>query len=79
MHVYRDWANSNDMSRSQNNDDTANEIERSSSVEHKFPVKLHYMLEDMEKDGLDHVMAWQPHGRCFIVHKPREMEKVLNL
>lgn len=32
-----------------------------------FPVKLHLMLNLIEKDGLDHIVGWQPHGRAFIV------------
>jgi len=28
-----------------------------------FPARLHYMLEELEKDGLSHVVSWQPHGR----------------
>jgi hypothetical protein len=38
--------------------------------EQNFPVKLHYMLSDMEADGLAHIVSWQPHGRSFTVHKP---------
>jgi hypothetical protein len=37
-----------------------------------FPVKLHDMLDQIEADGLGHVVSWQPHGRCFVVHKPKE-------
>eukprot|EP00592_Proboscia_alata_P008468 CAMPEP_0194363418 /NCGR_PEP_ID=MMETSP0174-20130528/11213_1 /TAXON_ID=216777 /ORGANISM="Proboscia alata, Strain PI-D3" /LENGTH=765 /DNA_ID=CAMNT_0039136801 /DNA_START=112 /DNA_END=2406 /DNA_ORIENTATION=+ len=36
-----------------------------------FPLKLHQMLNDVNKDGLSHVVSWQPHGRCFIVHLPK--------
>ena len=51
-----------------------------SKVKHKakggvvvqFPVKLHAMLDKIEADGLAHVVSWQPHGRCFVVHKPKE-------
>jgi len=28
-----------------------------------FPVKLHYMLADVEKDGLDDIISWHVHGR----------------
>ena len=53
---------------------------KSGHLEQNFPVKLHYMLSDMQSDGLDHIIAWQPHGRCFIVHKPQAFaEKVLPL
>ncbi|KAL3781220.1 hypothetical protein HJC23_003537 [Cyclotella cryptica] len=37
-----------------------------------FPVKLHSMLDAIERDGYAHVVSWQPHGRCFVVHKPKE-------
>mmetsp|Transcript_4733 Transcript_4733/g.6899 ORF Transcript_4733/g.6899 Transcript_4733/m.6899 type:complete len:389 (-) Transcript_4733:79-1245(-) len=37
-----------------------------------FPVKLHSMLDMIEADGLAHVVSWQPHGRCFVVHKTKE-------
>jgi HSF-type DNA-binding len=35
-----------------------------------FPRKLHYVLEEMENDGLSHIASWAPHGRCFMIHKP---------
>lgn len=35
-----------------------------------FPLKLHEVLKNIEKDGLADVVSWQPHGRCFVVHKP---------
>ena len=48
--------------------------------ESNFPVKLHYMLSDMEADGLDHIVSWQPHGRSFTVNNPKEfVEKILPL
>lgn len=37
-----------------------------------FPVKLHSMLDAIERDGFANVVSWQPHGRCFVVHKPKE-------
>lgn len=37
-----------------------------------FPVKLHDMLDRIETDGLTNVISWQPHGRCFVVHDPKE-------
>jgi len=41
-------------------------------VSSPFPMKLHEMLDDIERDGYGHVVSWQPHGRCFIVRKPKE-------
>lgn len=37
-----------------------------------FPVKLHSMLDMIEADGLANVVSWQPHGRCFVVHRTKE-------
>jgi len=37
-----------------------------------FPMKLHLMLSDVEKDGTSHIISWQPHGRCFVVHMPKD-------
>jgi hypothetical protein len=37
-----------------------------------FPEKLHYMLSKMDEEEGTGIVAWQPHGRCFTVHKPRE-------
>jgi len=45
---------------------------RRGGVSVAFPVKLHTVLEQVEVDGLSHVISWQPHGRCFVVHKPKE-------
>jgi len=35
-----------------------------------FPLKLHEMLNSVEADACSHIVSWQPHGRCFVVHKP---------
>jgi hypothetical protein len=45
---------------------------RRGGVSVAFPMKLHAMLDQIEKDGLAHVISWQPHGRCFVVHKPKQ-------
>eukprot|EP00581_Thalassiosira_minuscula_P014363 CAMPEP_0183729642 /NCGR_PEP_ID=MMETSP0737-20130205/30800_1 /TAXON_ID=385413 /ORGANISM="Thalassiosira miniscula, Strain CCMP1093" /LENGTH=435 /DNA_ID=CAMNT_0025961881 /DNA_START=405 /DNA_END=1712 /DNA_ORIENTATION=- len=37
-----------------------------------FPTKLHAMLSKAEQEGFSDVVSWQPHGRCFLVHKPKE-------
>ena len=39
-------------------------------VQTPFPVKLHDMLDEIERDGHADVVSWQPHGRCFVVRKP---------
>jgi len=42
-----------------------------------FPLKLHYMLLSTAQEGMEHVVSWQPHGRCFVVHKPEEFTRML--
>ena len=45
-----------------------------------FPEKLHKMLSNIEEDGYGHIISWQPHGRCFAVHNPKEfVEQVMPL
>jgi hypothetical protein len=36
-----------------------------------FPPRLHEMLEMVQEEGLEHIVSWQPHGRCFLVHDPK--------
>lgn len=52
----------------------------SRSDSENFPVKLHYMLSELEEDGLSQIVSWQPHGRCFLVHNhPRFVTEILPL
>lgn len=36
-----------------------------------FPQRLYKMLSEADQ-GFAHIVSWSPHGRCFIVHKPKE-------
>lgn len=42
-----------------------------------FPIKLHEMLNQVEMDGFSHVVSWQSHGRCFVIHRPRIFKEIL--
>jgi HSF-type DNA-binding len=43
-----------------------------------FPTKLHQCLTELERAGLGHIASFQPHGRCFLVHRQEEfVQKVL--
>ena len=33
-----------------------------------FPFKFFKMLLQIDKEGLSHIVSWQPHGRCFKLH-----------
>lgn len=43
-----------------------------------FPWKLHEMLDDSSKEHNEEIVGWCPHGRSFIVHKPKIfVEKIM--
>ena len=42
-----------------------------------FPIKLHEILNKVEKDGYNHVISWQPHGRSFKIHKQDEFAQLI--
>jgi hypothetical protein len=67
VHNYHDHANDADE-----NDDEEEPHRRRGGVSIAFPLKLHAVLDQVEADGLASVISWQPHGRCFVVHKPKE-------
>jgi hypothetical protein len=70
QHNYHDHASDAEM--------TADfEEELRGSANSPFPTKLHEMLERVEEDGNSHIISWQPHGRCFVVHKPELFKTIL--
>jgi hypothetical protein len=87
VHDYHDYASEvekGEESAGNLHDQHLEEHTPSSSMsnggEQNFPVKLHYMLNELEKDGMDDIVSWQPHGRCFLVHKQQQfVEQVLPL
>lgn len=46
-------------------------------VQVTFPEKLFMMLDDAEEQDFASIVSWQPHGRCFVVHKPREFVEMV--
>ena len=39
-----------------------------------FPVKLHDALSEIEADGKEQIVSWQPHGRAFKIHNQEAFE-----
>jgi hypothetical protein len=85
VHDYHDYAsevekpeeNLGDLHHQHMEEHSQSSMNRS---EQNFPVKLHYMLNELEKDGMGDIVSWQPHGRCFLVHKQqRFVQHVLPL
>jgi HSF-type DNA-binding len=63
QHHYRD--------RSAEIDDGTSNANIRGGVLLRFPVILHAVLDAVERDGFSEVFSWQPHGRCFIIHRPK--------
>jgi len=45
---------------------------RSERAGSNFPIKLFDLLTSLEAQGLDHIVSWAPHGRCFVVRNQEE-------
>jgi hypothetical protein len=67
VHNYHDHAND-----SEDHEADPTGERRRGGVSVPFPQKMHSVLDEVERDGLSNVIAWQPHGRCFVIHKPKE-------
>jgi HSF-type DNA-binding len=76
QHSYKDHSRESESKADESKADEVN-CHRS---DQNFPVKLHYMLTELKEDGLSHIVSWQPHGRCFLVHDRKEFaERILPL
>mmetsp|Transcript_48670 Transcript_48670/g.139944 ORF Transcript_48670/g.139944 Transcript_48670/m.139944 type:complete len:346 (-) Transcript_48670:218-1255(-) len=70
VHNYHDHANDNRA-------DYQEEHPARGGVTTPFPLKLHEMLLSTAREGMEDIVSWQPHGRCFLVHKPKEFVELL--
>jgi HSF-type DNA-binding len=69
VHAYRDHAQEEDPSGVRNSETFSTAL---------FPMRLHELLKENERAGLEHIVSWAPHGRCFMIHRPHEfVAKVL--
>jgi hypothetical protein len=80
-HSYCDYANVTENYQhlvSANLNGSATASSSQSGTEGSFPLKLHHMISELERTGLDDIISWLPHGRCFAVHKQKEfVEEIL--
>jgi hypothetical protein len=65
-HSYSDYARV-DASIYDGSSDEVPALVPSKTLDQAFPAKLHYILNEVEKDGLSSIVSWQIHGRCFVV------------
>ena len=70
-HNYHDHAGDVDENDASSMMDFSEEHRRRGGVAVAFPERLHQVLQQVENDGLGHVISWQPHGRCFLIRQPR--------
>jgi hypothetical protein len=52
-------------------------LKASPSPKRYFPFKLLQLLEDASKEGNEHIVSWEAHGKAFKVHKPVDFENKL--
>ena len=53
---------------------------REFSSQKSFPKSLHLLLEFASSTGKEKIISWCPHGRAFIVYRPKDlMEKIVPL
>lgn len=64
-------SSSDTMTLQQEQDENDKSIAKG-GVSTPFPWKLHEMLDEMAKKQDDSIVCWQPHGRAFMVHDPKE-------
>ena len=45
-------------------------------IQETFPLKLYRMLFEVEQEGHENIVSFLPHGRSFVVHKPKAFVEV---
>ena len=74
QHSYTD--RSNDIVENiTTSDENTLRLYREDSVGGPFPLKLQIVLKVTEKLGQQSIISWLPHGRSFMIHRPREFEQ----
>mmetsp|Transcript_32710 Transcript_32710/g.38105 ORF Transcript_32710/g.38105 Transcript_32710/m.38105 type:complete len:550 (-) Transcript_32710:195-1844(-) len=74
QHSYTD--RSNDLIENlSTSDENSLRLYREDSVGGPFPIKLQIVLKVTEQLGQQHIISWLPHGRSFMIHRPREFEE----
>jgi hypothetical protein len=73
VHCYHDYAPV--MANEAETTDEAVYNDPKTKLERNFPLKLHFVLAELTREGYADVAGWAPHGRCFVVHKPKDFEE----
>jgi HSF-type DNA-binding len=70
-----DWSSCNSVSASEQ--DEFDKSIAKGGVTVPFPWKLHNMLDAMDSEGDHSIVQWQPHGRAFVVHDPKQFVSII--
>jgi hypothetical protein len=73
QHSYTDRSKDHVENLTESDENTLR-LYREDSIGGTFPIKLQVVLRVIEKLGQEHIISWLPHGRSFMIHKPREFE-----
>lgn len=73
-HSYTDRSNDHYDENLSENDENTLRLYKDETVRGTFPIKLQIVLKVVEKYGQQHIISWLPHGRSFMIHRPREFE-----
>jgi hypothetical protein len=57
--------------------ETSSNDQRPTTTRRNFPSKLYTMLQQMELEGHDNIILWQPNGRSFLVHNVKAFEEMI--
>ena len=71
-HVYHDYISQGLWNEVDDENDTTFIRKKTGGVSQPFPEKLHEMLTTVEQTNEKDIVTWLPHGRAFIVRKPKE-------
>lgn len=75
QHNYHDYSQARDSGRGAGSNGGGGGKQEGRSQDSKFPILLHYILGELEKEGKSHVMGWMTHGRAFIVRDQKRLEE----
>jgi HSF-type DNA-binding len=42
-----------------------------------FPMRLHHLLQHASRNGIDHIISWQDHGRSFHIHRKDDFVRLV--
>lgn len=73
-HIYTDRSNEVIEHLSESDENTLR-LYREDNIGGTFPIKLQIVLKVIEKLNHQHIISWLPHGRSFMIHRPREFEE----